>query len=84
MPSHSEQASAAVKLDRLMRVVIIHLFVALQVQNDPEKALMLARENWKIQREPRDAQIFLEATLVAKNSTVAQPVRRATGITMAA
>jgi hypothetical protein len=47
---------------------------ALQVQNDPAKALILARENWKVQREPRDARIFLEAALAAKDAAAAQPV----------
>jgi hypothetical protein len=47
---------------------------ALYVQNDPAKALMLARENWKVQREPRDAGIFLEAALAAKDAAAAQPV----------
>ncbi len=47
---------------------------ALQVQQDPGKALALARENWKVQREPRDAQIFLEAALAMKDPAAAQPV----------
>jgi tetratricopeptide (TPR) repeat protein len=47
---------------------------ALQVKRDSKKALALARENWKVQREPRDAQIFLEAALAAKDSGAAQPV----------
>jgi hypothetical protein len=49
---------------------------ALQVQNDPKKALALARENWKVQREPRDAQIFLEAAIAAKDPEAAQPVQQ--------
>jgi hypothetical protein len=47
---------------------------ALEVQNDPKKALGLAQENWKVQREPRDARIFLEAARAAKDSTAAQAV----------
>ncbi len=47
---------------------------ALQVQQDPQKALRLARENWKVQLEPRDARIFLEAALAAKDAASAQPV----------
>ncbi|HYD81772.1 MAG TPA: hypothetical protein VEC06_18380 [Paucimonas sp.] len=47
---------------------------ALEVQGDPKKALDLARENWKVQREPRDARIFLEAALAAKEPRAAQPV----------
>ncbi len=47
---------------------------ALQVQHDPGNALRLARENWKVQREPRDARIFLEAALAAKDADTAKPV----------
>jgi Tfp pilus assembly protein PilF len=47
---------------------------ALQVQHDAAKALKLAQENWKVQREPRDARIFLEAALAKKNPAAAQPV----------
>jgi hypothetical protein len=47
---------------------------ALQIKNDPATALRLARENWKVQREPRDAQIFLEAALAAKDPAAAAPV----------
>jgi tetratricopeptide (TPR) repeat protein len=47
---------------------------ALEVQNDPRKALGLAQENWKVQREPRDARILLEAALAAKDSLGAQAV----------
>ena len=38
---------------------------ALHIKNDAKNALRLAGENWKVQREPRDAQIFLEAALAA-------------------
>jgi hypothetical protein len=37
-----------------------------------EKALALARENWKLQREPRDARILLEAALAMKDRAAAQ------------
>ncbi len=47
---------------------------ALKVQHDSAKALKLAQENWKVQREPRDARIFLEAALAEKNPVAAQPV----------
>jgi Tfp pilus assembly protein PilF len=46
---------------------------ALHVEKDPKKALTLAQENWKVQREPRDARIFLEAALALKDVTVAKP-----------
>lgn len=46
----------------------------LQVKQDPQKALSLAKENWKVQLEPRDARIFLEAALAVKAPAAAQPV----------
>jgi Tfp pilus assembly protein PilF len=45
----------------------------LHLKNDPAGALKLAVENWKSQREPRDAQILLEAALAARNRVAAQP-----------
>lgn len=47
---------------------------ALQVQRDPKKALWLAQENWKVQREPRDARVFLEAAIAMKDPGAAEPV----------
>ena len=47
---------------------------SLQVQGNPKKALALAQENWKVQLEPRDARIFLEAALALKDPESAQPV----------
>lgn len=47
---------------------------ALQVQADPKKALALAQENWKLQLEPRDARIFLQAALAMQDPAAAQPV----------
>lgn len=47
---------------------------ALQIEHDPKKALTLARENWKVQLEPRDARIFLEAAIAAKDPAAAKPV----------
>jgi tetratricopeptide (TPR) repeat protein len=47
---------------------------ALHVQNNPRKALILAQENWKVQLEPRDARIFLEAALAVKDPVAARPV----------
>jgi hypothetical protein len=47
---------------------------ALAVENDPAKALRLALENWKVQREPRDARIVLEAALAARQPAAAAPV----------
>lgn len=47
---------------------------SLQVQGNPKKALTLAQANWKVQLEPRDARIFLEAALALKDPESAQPV----------
>jgi tetratricopeptide (TPR) repeat protein len=46
----------------------------LEVHQDAKTALTLASENWKVQREPRDARIFLEAALAAKDASAARPV----------
>lgn len=45
----------------------------LYLRGDPAGALMLAAENWKAQREPRDAAILLEAALAARDRAAAQP-----------
>ncbi len=47
---------------------------SLQVLKDPKKALKLAQENWKAQREPQDARILLEAALAAKDPAGAKLV----------
>jgi hypothetical protein len=44
----------------------------LTLLGNKEKALALARENWQLQREPRDARILLEAALAMKNPAGAQ------------
>lgn len=46
----------------------------LQIENEPKKALAVAIDNWKVQREPRDARIYMEAALAAKDPAAAQPV----------
>jgi hypothetical protein len=46
----------------------------LQVYHDEKNALVLAGENWKVQKEPRDARILLEAALAAKSPAAAAPV----------
>jgi len=48
----------------------------LHVQHDAKKSLALALENWKVQLEPRDARIVLEAALAAKEPAAAKPVLR--------
>jgi Tfp pilus assembly protein PilF len=45
----------------------------LYLLRDRGKALALAQENWKLQREPRDARVLLEAALAAKDPGAAQP-----------
>ena len=44
----------------------------LALLGNKEKALTLARENWKLQREPRDARILLEAALAMKDPQAAR------------
>lgn len=44
----------------------------LYLLGEKEKALALAQENWKLQREPRDARILLEAALAMKDPAAAQ------------
>jgi hypothetical protein len=44
----------------------------LMLLGNEEKALALAQENWKLQREPRDARILLEAALAMKDPYAAQ------------
>jgi hypothetical protein len=44
----------------------------LYLLGNKEKALALARENWTLQREPRDARILLEAALAMKDPAAAQ------------
>jgi len=39
----------------------------LEVNNDASNALVLAQENWKVQKEPRDARILLESALAARD-----------------
>jgi tetratricopeptide (TPR) repeat protein len=47
---------------------------ALQLQHDPETALDMARRNWRVQRAPWDARVFLEAALAAHQPEVAAEV----------
>ena len=49
---------------------------ALHIQNDPKAALRLAQANWQVQLEPRDARIYLEAALAARDPAAAKPVLR--------
>ena len=46
----------------------------LSVMNDPQGALPLAKENWTVQKEARDARILLESAIAAKDRAAAEPV----------
>lgn len=46
----------------------------LMLLHNPQQALLLARMNWKVQREPADARILLESALAAGNHAAAKPV----------
>jgi hypothetical protein len=48
----------------------------LELKGDPRAALAVAAENWKSQREPRDALIVLEAAVAARDAKAAEPVLR--------
>jgi lipopolysaccharide biosynthesis regulator YciM len=63
-------ASATARGDRL------HLNEAAryagELAGDAQAALRFARENWSLQREPRDARVLLEAALRARDHTTAR------------
>lgn len=46
----------------------------LSLRHQPGAALELARANWRVQREPSDARLLLEAALAAGDPSAAQPV----------
>ena len=45
----------------------------LALQGDAPRALVLAQQNYAVQREPADARILLEAALAARNAVAAAP-----------
>ncbi|MBL8352095.1 MAG: hypothetical protein JNL87_17500 [Burkholderiaceae bacterium] len=47
----------------------------LRLRGDAAQALRLAADNYRVQREPRDARILVEAALAAGDPAAAQPVR---------
>jgi len=47
---------------------------ALQLLGDAPRALLLAQQNYAVQREPADARILLEAAVAAKQPAAAEPV----------
>jgi tetratricopeptide (TPR) repeat protein len=47
---------------------------ALDLLGDPAGALRLAEENWRVQREPADARLLLEAAFASGSPAAARPV----------
>jgi tetratricopeptide (TPR) repeat protein len=47
---------------------------ALDLHHDPIAALEYARQNWKVQKEPADARLLLEAAVAANDEAAARPV----------
>ncbi len=43
------------------------------LRGDPARALALARANYEVQREPRDARVLLECALAARDPAAARP-----------
>jgi Tfp pilus assembly protein PilF len=48
---------------------------ALHLLNEPERALRLARENWRVQKEPADLRILLEAAAAARDEAALHEAR---------
>lgn len=72
------QALASRFVDATMRADTVHqreqARFELQLAGNPVAALMLAQQNWRVQKEPADARIFLEAALATNDKAAAQPV----------
>jgi len=47
----------------------------MHLAGDPGAALAVAAANYRVQREPRDARVLLEAAIAARDAGAAQPVR---------
>lgn len=47
--------------------------LTLALDGDAQRAARLALENWKTQREPRDARVLMEAALAARDPSLALP-----------
>ena len=45
----------------------------LDIENNPKKALALAANNYKLQKEPRDAEVLLRTALAANDAAAAEP-----------
>ncbi len=46
----------------------------LHVKHDPQAALAVAEQDWKVQRAPKDVRVYLEAALAAHRPEAAAPV----------
>ena len=64
-------SAAALRGDRLHEQEAARF--ELDVEGKPAKALELAGLNYKVQKEPRDAEILMRAALAAKQAKAAQP-----------
>jgi hypothetical protein len=45
----------------------------LDIESNPKKALALAANNYKLQKEPRDAEVLMRTALAAKDAAAAEP-----------
>jgi tetratricopeptide (TPR) repeat protein len=46
----------------------------LEILQQPQRALALAQENWRVQREPADARVLMAAALALDDAAAAEPV----------
>ena len=73
-PSHVARLALSFETSR-RRGDIVHereqARFTLHVQHQPQEALTIARSNWRVQREPADARILMEAALAAKRPAAA-------------
>jgi Tfp pilus assembly protein PilF len=67
-------AAAALRKERLHMAEEARYL--LDLKGDAPAALAAASENWKFQREPRDAAILLEAAVAARDAKAAEPALR--------
>lgn len=64
-------AAAALRGDKLHEQEAARF--ALDIENQPARALALALENYQTQKEPRDAQVLMQAAVAAGQAKAAQP-----------
>jgi hypothetical protein len=46
----------------------------LHIRHDPAQALVLAKQDWAVQRSPKDVRVYLEAAIANRDEAAAQPV----------